>query len=338
MPVANDLLARALEFGDARDIHAGYHYLGDAALLQNDPAAAEPSYREALRWALAYGDQGEATVEMQGVAMALAGQGQTTLGGALASAAAAKQRDLGYDISGVTFWVTLLERYIGSPMGDPGDNTLTFDHALDHSLSEQPRPTLDPAIDPGPGDIPILPVGASFVREGEYWTVSYDGALSRVKDSKGMRILARLLANPGTEIHALDLTGSPSAIAQTEGGPGDILDPRARAAYKARLHDLSAEVDEATAWNDAERAARARAEIDTLVEALSAAVGIGGRARRTGTAAERARVGVTRALRDSLRRIAATNPALGSHLGVSIHTGTFCSYAPDPRARVDWTV
>jgi hypothetical protein len=35
-----------------------------------------------------------------------------------------------------------------------------------------------------------------FRREGEYWTVCYEGSVVRLKDSKGLRHLARLLAHP----------------------------------------------------------------------------------------------------------------------------------------------
>src|SRR5215471_18651640 len=44
-----------------------------------------------------------------------------------------------------------------------------------------------------------------FCREGEYWTVRYEGSVARVKDVKGLRYLARLLAHPGREFHAADL-------------------------------------------------------------------------------------------------------------------------------------
>ena len=49
------------------------------------------------------------------------------------------------------------------------------------------------------------PAGNLFRRDGEYWTVRYDGALFSLRDTKGMQYLARLLAAPGVEFHALDL-------------------------------------------------------------------------------------------------------------------------------------
>jgi hypothetical protein len=47
--------------------------------------------------------------------------------------------------------------------------------------------------------------GNVFRREGEYWTVCYGGSLARLGDAKGLRYLARLLADPGREFHAVDL-------------------------------------------------------------------------------------------------------------------------------------
>jgi len=34
--------------------------------------------------------------------------------------------------------------------------------------------------------------------------------------------------------------------------------------------------------------------------------------------------------------IRAHSPALADHLDATIHTGSFCSYSPDPRAPITW--
>ena len=59
----------------------------------------------------------------------------------------------------------------------------------------------------------VLPSGAAapmasrnlFRREGEYWTVVFDGSVVRLRDAKGLRHLARMLADPGREFHVVDL-------------------------------------------------------------------------------------------------------------------------------------
>jgi len=191
-------------------------------------------------------------------------------------------------------------------------------------------------------------VGATFRREGEYWTVAYQGSPFRLRDAKGMRYLARLLAESGHELHALQLAregfdgdeGRPARDGGSVTDPfldtGPLLDDEAKAAYRSRLEELRAEVDEAESWADPERGARARAEIEALTDQLGAAVGLGGRDRAVGSPAERARIAVTRAIRSSMARIAQQDPALGAHLNATIRTGTFCSYAPDPRVPIAW--
>jgi hypothetical protein len=71
---------------------------------------------------------------------------------------------------------------------------------------------------------------------------------------------------------------------------------------------------------------------------LAAATGLGGRDRKIGSDAERARVNVTRAIRSALARINDHDPALGHRLDITVHTGTFCIYQPDQRAEVEWIV
>ena len=87
---------------------------------------------------------------------------------------------------------------------------------------------------------------------------------------------------------------------------------------------------------DDERAARAAAERDFLVRELARAVGLGGRDRRMGSASERARASVTRAIRQAMARIRAHLPPLGEHLDRAIRTGTYCAYLPDSRMPAAW--
>src|SRR5262245_2820160 len=47
-----------------------------------------------------------------------------------------------------------------------------------------------------------------FHREGEYWTIAYQGTVCRVRDTLGLRYLAFLLSSPHRQIHVLDLVAS----------------------------------------------------------------------------------------------------------------------------------
>ncbi len=218
--------------------------------------------------------------------------------------------------------------------------------ALGMALAEQIRPDA-----PGsPGTVAAAePIDtAAFRREGEYWTIDFGGDTFRVRDAKGMRHLAHLLASPGREVHALELARSEAPVgragvvdrsmAEAAGSDdaGPILDAEAKAAYRERLRDLQAELAQAEAWNDPERAARLQEESDALTHELASALGLGGRDRIASSAAERARISVTRAIRSSLTRIGEHSDTLGAHLDATIRTGTFCSYTPDPRAPIDW--
>jgi hypothetical protein len=178
---------------------------------------------------------------------------------------------------------------------------------------------------------------ASLVREGEYWSLGLagqgvPGGVVRLKDSDGLRYLDHLVGRPGVEVHVLDLVPLARGAAPRDGAvpdrgdAGPLLDAAARAAYRRRLADLRATLDEATANHDRGRADRARAEIEFLEDELSRAVGLSGRDRPAASAAERARVTVTLRIRDALKRIEDASPALAAHLRRRIRTGVFCCY------------
>jgi tetratricopeptide (TPR) repeat protein len=186
--------------------------------------------------------------------------------------------------------------------------------------------------------------------EGDVWTFRFDGNAIHLRDGKGVRCLAVLLANPGVEIHALELAVSPidansprrteredglHAVVADDAGPA--LDAQAKSAYRTRLDALQ-ELDEAESFNDPERAARLREEMDFLTQELAGAVGLGGRDRKTASNAERARVAVTKAVRATLKRIGEMDSSLGDELDATIRTGTFCSYEPDRRRPISWRV
>lgn len=171
----------------------------------------------------------------------------------------------------------------------------------------------------------LEPDAARFARLGDGWVAVYGGIRVLLPDLKGLHDIQRLLECPGEEVHCLDLSGHvPSQL-----GGDAVLDDRARASIKARICDLQAEIAEAEDCNDIGRTERLRAELDELVETLSRALGLGGRSRRLGNLAERARTTVTWRIRHAVKRIGAAHPDLGRHLANSLRTGTFCCYLPE---------
>ena len=211
------------------------------------------------------------------------------------------------------------------------------------------RPT-EPHVDVVPErDQTRAPRLDGFRREGDYWSITFDGHTVRVRDLKGMRYLARLLAEPGREFHVLDLvaaeSGQPAAGGRAAepglsnsrlGDAGPLLDAQAKEAYRRRLAEIEDDMGEALAIGDDERAAQADVERDLVIRELTRAVGLGGRDRRAASASERARASVTRAVRQAIARIREHHPTLGTHLDRAIRTGTYCAYLPDSPASVEW--
>lgn len=166
-----------------------------------------------------------------------------------------------------------------------------------------------------PATSPPAAGSSAFLDEGAYWTIRYGGVTIRARASKGMRYLRLLLGRPGRELHALEIVAcvgardrrrDDAAAAQTNGfgDAGEHLDAAAKAAYQRRQVERREEIEEA----------------------------------RAKSPAERARVNVSRSISRALDRIRSQHPALGEHFARTIHTGTFCSYAPDPRLPIEWTV
>jgi hypothetical protein len=159
------------------------------------------------------------------------------------------------------------------------------------------------------------------------WAMSRPGQDVLLRDSKGIRYLAEMIAAEGRELHVLDLAG-----AGLEQPGSELLDEAARSAYRRRLAELEEELDEAERFGDPERVRRVSEERDSLHAELAAAYGLGGRSRRTPSSVERARKAVTNRIRDALVRIEREDPELGTHLRRSVRMGTECAYRPEPRS------
>jgi len=110
-------------------------------------------------------------------------------------------------------------------------------------------------------------------------------------------------------------------------GPGHaVIDARARSEYKARLAEITADLEAAEGMADAGRTAALRREKELLESELLAALGVGGKTRSSGSASERARVNVQRRLKDAIARVAEVDPAAGAYLDKAVRTGTYCRF------------
>jgi hypothetical protein len=198
-----------------------------------------------------------------------------------------------------------------------------------------------------------------FHREGEYWTVAYEGKIIRLKDTKGLRYIAYLLQHPersflGTAL--IDAVEKPQRRA-TQGSYMQIdekqamdmglrvsdlghatewMNSEALEEIKSRIKDLKERLEMAEECQDMDRAATIREEIHTMSSCLAKAVGVGGRIRKSGDPVEKARKSVSNCIDYSLRKIKESHPSLWKHLRNSIKRGTFFSYLPEEPA--SWLV
>lgn len=193
-----------------------------------------------------------------------------------------------------------------------------------------PAPVTEPAPAAG-GAQPVVSV-AEFRRDGAVWALAFDGRAVHVPDAKGLRDLHTLVSHPGTDFPAVRLLapdGGETAVAARAMGGDPVLDDRAKAEYRRRLDQLDQEIDRAGAGGDDARAAAYDSERQALLDELRTAAGLGGRTRRLGDEAERARKTVTARIRDTLRKLDALHPELAAHLRKSVTTGATCAYHPD---------
>jgi hypothetical protein len=168
----------------------------------------------------------------------------------------------------------------------------------------------------------------SLDREGDTWAITSGTRMLRLRDSRGLQVLARLLASPRQEVHVLDLVSAQGEVVDL-GDAGPMLDAAAITSYRQRVRELEEELADAERDGDLGRIHRARAELDVVADELARCAGLGGRQRRTGSAAERARTTVQKRLRAAIGRIAESFPELSRYLERTIRTGTFCVYRPE---------
>jgi predicted ATPase len=176
---------------------------------------------------------------------------------------------------------------------------------------------------------------ATLRPEGGTWHVHYNGTDAHMPDLKGLWHLRELLTRPHRPVAALSLIGAASDEPLATADTGPMLDQEALRQYRRRLAELDDEIDAAALRGDRKRQAERSAEREALIEELKRATGLGGRPRRSGSPAEKARVNVTRTIRHAIGELASRTPDLAAHLEESIVTGVSCCY--EPKVDIVWT-
>jgi hypothetical protein len=181
-------------------------------------------------------------------------------------------------------------------------------------------------------------VTVHFHQNDAGWLIGRDGATVVLPDVKGLHYIRCLLQRPGLEVEAAELAaaagGHPGVtISQAD---ADVIDTQALRAYRARLAEIDAELNEAESWADEARSSRLRLEREALLAEIGAAAGLGGRRRQFSSAEERARIAVRKAIVSALNRIEQHDNSLARQLRDSLRTGSACRYDPDPSRPVVW--
>ena len=133
-PIAKELIAFSSAQGDKRNEHLGWHYLADCALIEGKCEESLGLYKESLRLAHTIGDRLETCFEIQGVAMSLAGLGQSEPALRLAGAVKAEWERLGVDPH-MRFWDELLEQYLGKARAALTSEAAKKAHELGRQIS-----------------------------------------------------------------------------------------------------------------------------------------------------------------------------------------------------------
>jgi hypothetical protein len=206
-------------------------------------------------------------------------------------------------------------------------------------LAHRCRVTLERAMSP-PRDLGVAPSTESakrqggsnaagladrveVVRHGPLWVVAGFGERVHIKDSRGMRMVARLVERPGTALHVLDLA---EAHAADGGDAGPAPDATAHKQYRARLTELQVEREQAETLGDSGRLERINEETEALSSELERAFGLSGRERKIGSASERARTNAQRRIAFTIQQVRSASTRLGQHLAATIRTGTYRMY------------
>lgn len=178
---------------------------------------------------------------------------------------------------------------------------------------------------------PMVP--AVLRQEGkDEWSVEVGERRIALPSLIGLRYLGVLLTHPGEDLPATDLCAAVSVSNH------EVIDRRAVTAYRRRLREIDAEIDDADADADLGRAERLRLEKQALTAELTGSLGLGGKVRGFAASTERARTSVRKAVKRALDVLAEADSTLGAELRAAISTGATCRYDPSGPHPRHWRV
>ncbi len=199
-----------------------------------------------------------------------------------------------------------------------------------------------------------------IAKEGDIWTITFQGNASRLRDMKGMNYIATLLQYPDRNFAATELVNlaeyQPRESSKQKqkrtradalelglrettnlGDRGEAADQKTLSQLKGRQAEIHKEKEEANELQNWETREELEDEEEKLHQYIRQTFGLGGKSRRSGSHADKVRINVTRAIKRVLDKIRKQDQALAAYLKSTIKTGYQVSYTPDPNNPVSWT-
>jgi hypothetical protein len=169
---------------------------------------------------------------------------------------------------------------------------------------------------------------AVFRKDGEVWTLSFEGKTVHVSDALGLGYIGELLRTPQMAIEAAQLAGVSVESSKLVALPGiPLADEATIKAVRADLVEKKTELA-GLQKSDWTRRGALQEEIPKLEKYLVEVETHQGKARKVAGTAQRSRTSVTNAINRAIDHISAQHPDLGLHLKESLKTGTTPIYAP----------
>jgi len=180
-------------------------------------------------------------------------------------------------------------------------------------------------------DFKNIPQENIFRREGQMWTLSYNGKTKHFKPSKGLLYISYLLGSPFQEYHVAELVRAFENPEQEvlSFSAGEVSSKETVSNYRKRLLEIRTELSETEEAGDPLLKKELEEEKEALEKQLLQAVGMGGKLKKNPDETRRQANAVSEAISRSLKVIDKNHPALRQHLFNAINRGEYLSYTPD---------
>jgi hypothetical protein len=170
---------------------------------------------------------------------------------------------------------------------------------------------------PPPSKPAVAPSDNIFRKKGQVWQIRFAGGAENILlPSKGAAYLHMLLSQPRTPVSAIVMACrlSQNRDNYSLGSAGDKIDQDALFAYQARYAELKEELEEAKSNRDDAAISRIQGEMESFMEEIRKAKGLGGRIRKDADDRDRVRKAVGNAIRRAVKDIGQFDKRLADHL------------------------